>query len=115
MSFSEHDFDSEWAVEIDSTSPSTSRTGAPVALVGSTGAAMLVSLVAALLGSYWFAYVFAVLTTLGCIVSTYEDRRRLGVNYARTFSVDSWVRVMRVVASLSAIYAVVQLAIEAAK
>jgi hypothetical protein len=89
--------------------------GAPTRLA--TGATALAGLaIAALAFSLWFAYILSIVVSISCIfVIITDENRQSNSNYARTVSIEWWMRVVRGLVFVVALVAILLLAFEAAK
>lgn len=89
--------------------------GAPRRLAA--GATALAGLaIGALAFSLWFAYILSIVVSISCIfVIITDENRQSNSNYARTVSIEWWMRVVRGLVFVVALVAILLLAFEAAK
>jgi hypothetical protein len=94
----------------------------PSAFVGpptrlALGATALAGLaVISLAFSLWFAYILSIIVSISCIfVIITDENRQSNSNYARTVSIEWWMRIVRGLVFVAALVAILLLAFEAAK
>ena len=99
--------------EIQASPPAS--VGPPTRLaIGATALAGLA--VISLAFSLWFSYILSIIVSISCIfVIITDENRQSNSNYARTVSIEWWMRIVRAMVFVAAFVAILLLAFEAAK